>query len=469
MSQEIAPFSDDPYEAACTPVVGALVAADNLDFRGALEQLSDAHQSIISHLQTLEDDPATTKFESLRQLVEFLATIFQAQSFRLERNPGKARETYVLAEQKAAQLFRSGSIDPVLLPAVQNFARPIPVLLSLCSATENVMRGNIDAARIDVEKAETALFGLFKKAGINVDRPDPAGVASDLDAQPAEDILAPIGIGCDFFVTSSLIKLQYSMQTQKYGEELEPSRRINALFDVFSAHIAKVVVSLPTLQRFQTIVQSTAALARGCWMIVEGGAAAEEGNFAAAYGRARDARTYLNEASKRMFETETSASAMAQEILLNLRMFMVPQLEDRWRVAEANKRDIVKLEDEIEQMKGERIELIKGLSSRIGVTVNSTNELNALIQNSVSTQVSTYDCAFDQLGEILEKARKAGGTADPGIAEKIKSGRSSEKLPAKIATMKSVVTDMAKIVDSVAKTAPTILAAFGVIAKLFGG
>jgi len=305
MAQDLVPPGDvppdDPYEIIALEVLQGIIASDTLDFRTALDRLSTAYQATLSHLANVAEGQSAdaARFEALQRIIEFLHTLFQAHSFRVERNPGKAREAYVLAQQKATFILNN-NVDQVFAPVVEKLSQPIPVLLPLCSAAENLVRGNIDAARIDVQRTEVTLFVWFDRIGVDTNRPLLAEIAGDLDALPAEALIVPIGSGCDFFVVSSIIKLQYCMQTQKYNEELESSRRINALFDVFSAHIAKLVATLPMLKRFYVTVQCTSALARGCMMIVEGGAAAEDGNFEIAYVRASEARKQLNEATKKI-------------------------------------------------------------------------------------------------------------------------------------------------------------------------
>jgi hypothetical protein len=96
MTQEIAAASSDAYDLALGGVISAINAAEKTDFRSAFDLLSHAQHLISSQRLNVGVSGAapSAKYETMLQTIEFFTIVFQATAFRIERNPGKAREAW---------------------------------------------------------------------------------------------------------------------------------------------------------------------------------------------------------------------------------------------------------------------------------------------------------------------------------------------------------------------------------------
>jgi hypothetical protein len=465
------PAVPDALEPSRAAVLEAANRVNQLDFQGGIALLGQAHRAGASLYELAQTDHEKAAIKIVEEIIEICAEVFQSMAFRVERNPGRARQGFESVLRRAQSLVQTCEVDEPLLLLVRGWTRVIPLQIPLCSATENLMRGNVDSARFEVQRAEQSLFLAFQEIDVDFDRLSLHEIKTALEQHPLE-ALELVGAATDFLLTSSMIKLQYCIQTEKYSDEIEMFRRAKSMFDVLTEFVGSIDDVAPQLRLMQTMLKCCSALSAACGALCEGGHLVGQKDFLGAYERSKAARTSLDTASRNVFATGVREAEKFQEIILNLRMYQVPQVESRWRLVESHVNDIARYQLEIDELRRDRTELLKGLSSRIGVTVNSTNELNSAIENNIHNQLQFYDRALDQLQDVIQELRKPGtGVSEARVNEierEVKKAKEVTSVEQKLKAVKGVVEQIQGIVAGAAKIAPPVITALGFLAKLVG-
>jgi hypothetical protein len=459
----------------CDLIIAAIQAAHRMDFRKCVEHLAQARQSAAGRRGRMapDDRDGTAAATASEQAVDFFHNCYTAMGQRAGRNPGEACKLYQSLQQQGNALAAVPHLRPAIRRLVQAQSIVTPVQVGLCAGWEHLFRGNIDGARLEVRRAEDLLVAALTNIGVDVDRlaHDVEKIAPELANFPIETVICLMGISYDFMVTSSIVKLQFCLLTQKYGDEIEQALWIKSVTEVFSRYSPAPSTFEPNVVHMRKLMRVCTAFAEASAALIEAGHAAERGSFETATAQAKKARKFLDDTSRSVVLAELSTGAIFQEAILNLKMFLVPQMEAQWHAREVYQREIDQLRAKVESLQREQSNVLEKLSTKMGVTVNSTSELNAAISTNVETSLTTYDRALDQLEDILRDVRAAGGHHNGKLehtATKIGAARGMRNVDQKVKTVKSIVDDMKTIIVDVGKIAPHAMAAFTAIAKLFG-
>jgi hypothetical protein len=437
-------------------IVSAIQAANKFDFESCRKFLVQARQSVRERRRAPHGGGAdATASRELEQTIEYFRACYEAMEHRVARNPGKALKLYEAAQAKGKLLIDSTRLEEPILRLLRAQDAALPVQLGLCAATESLFVGNDLAARQAIAGAEGMLIVALENIGIDIKRldTDSASIAADLSAHPPEMVLGLLGVSADFIVTTSIIKLQHCLRTQRYDEEIEQFHWIRGVFDIFAKYDAIGPMFRSDIELLRKLMHLCAAFAEASAALVEGGHKAENGDLVGARECANMARKKLDEASKSVVKVNIHNAVVFQHAILNLKMIQVPNMEIQWENRKAALDGINELQRENAALKHEYRELLQYLLQK-GVF---TSELNAQIENLESILRQVCNIVAPNERQKIEHA-----------TERVKGARADKNVEQKLKTVKDVISDIGGIVEGIGKTVPQAAAAFAFIVKLFG-
>lgn len=464
-------------------ILDAMKAANRLKFPECFAFLNHARARVAGLREaerTLPSSPPPT--DAIERAVDFFHTSYEAMRHRVERNPGKALKTYEQARTMSAALVNDQSLAAPIRRLIEAEHMIIPVQSQLCSAVECLFVGDFDRARQQIQLAESKLAVALDEIGIDINRVDVKSLQdlwthvllqAMLPRLSQEKIVGALGVCADFVVSSSIIKLQYCLLTQKYQEEIGQFQWIKNVFGIFQLYTTwtSIMLSDESIKYLSLMMTICSSFAAASGALVEAGFAAQQGNFAAAYDGAALAKRHLNETSKTIERSEIRHAHIFQEAIVNVQLFAIPQMESRWQHDERHRREIANLQAQLDKSNSERMETLKIMSAGFGVTFNNTNELRNAVRTNVEVNM-TYDRALDELESILDEIRKIAPAGDSTKIEntmrEIGDAKQTRGLAQKLEKLKSIFSNMSSIVDSFANSVPKIATAFSTLAKLFG-
>lgn len=140
-------------------ILEAMRAANKLDFKECFEFLDQAQRLAVERRKSTgkaRPDEAAA-MHATEQALGFFRTCYEAMKYRVERNPGKALNTYEFARTKGAKLAKDRLASPILR-LVEAQQTILPVQSQLSEAVECLFKADFHAARRNIQSAEALLI-----------------------------------------------------------------------------------------------------------------------------------------------------------------------------------------------------------------------------------------------------------------------------------------------------------------------
>lgn len=434
-------------------IVTAMRTAIVLNLAECLELLDQAAEAAKARRASAESarPNEVASIEAVEHAIAFLRKCYEGMKHRVERNPGRASKCYEDAKAKLATLSRR-NLPASIMELIEAQEAILPIQLALSEAVECLFRAHFEEARTKISLAEEEVIEALKDIAIDVEKP--THILLEMFDKPVQQfvrlpnlsqakIVGTLGVCADFMLSSSVIKLQNCFFSGNYHREIRQFRKMKKVFDIFEAYTnwTSETLSDKVVLRLHQMMTICASFAEASTALVEAGYAAENEEFDTARRFAQMATEYLERTSSAVFDARIKHQRIFREAVINIRMFAIPPMIDRWEKQELHS---IETSDRLAQIKS----------------------LNAQLEQERNLK-------FELLKELLREVERTG-TVDPGkierTRERIEKVQTTEEknLVQKFKEAKSAVEEVGAIVASVSDTVPRIGKIFSTIAKTFG-